>query len=150
LRAETSRLVTHAHRAAGHDPDMTRARQRTGEIGERIACKRLEADGWLIIERNARTSAGEIDAIAMDASTLVFVEVKTMRTGARSGPERPILAVGPRKQLRVRRLARAWLAGCASGRRRAPRYAAIRFDAIGVSLDPGDRVVTLEHIRSAF
>ncbi|MDQ3102650.1 MAG: YraN family protein [Actinomycetota bacterium] len=124
---------------------MTQARLRTGRVGEDVACELLERHGAGIVARNSRTRAGEIDVVALDCGTLVFVEVKTMRTGARSGPERPALAVGPRKQLQVRRLARAWLA-----ENRPPRYDSIRFDVIGVSLDPGDSPVTIERITDAF
>ena len=63
--------------------------------------------------------------------TLVFVEVKAGRAGAPRGPERPSLAVGPPKQRRLRRLARAWLAES-----RAPAaLRTIRFDVVGVSFD---------------
>ena len=124
---------------------MTLARLRTGRIGEDHACELLEGAGFKLLARNARTRAGELDAVAIDRGTLVFIEVKTMRTGARSGPERPALAVGPRKQLQVRRLARAWLA-----ENRPPRYGAIRFDVVGVSLDPGGSAVEIEHLRNAF
>ena len=68
-----------------------------------------------------------------------------MRTGARAGPERPELAVGPRKQLQVRRLARAWLAEASP-----PRYELIRFDVVGVLLDPAGSALRIEHIRNAF
>ena len=59
-----------------------------------------------------------------------------------------MLAIGPRKQRRLRRLATAWLAD----RRLAggPRYSGIRFDAVGVTLDGEGRVVDLEHIEGAF
>lgn len=124
---------------------MTQARLRTGRIGEDRACELLVGAGFEILARNARTRAGEIDAVAVERGTLVFVEVKTMRTGARSGPERPVLAVGPRKQLQVRRLARAWLA-----ENHPPSYTTIRFDVVGVSLDPGGSPVEIEHIRDAF
>ena len=124
---------------------MTIARQRTGRVGEDRACDLLAGRGYAILARNPRTRAGELDAVALDRGTLVFVEVKTMRTGARSGPERPVLAVGPRKQLQIRRLARAWLA-----ENRPPRHRAIRFDVIGVTLDPGNTAVAIEHIENAF
>ncbi len=124
---------------------MTLARLRTGRIGEEHACELLASSGIAVLERNSRTRAGEIDAVALDRGTLVFVEVKTMRTGSRSGPERPVLAVGPRKQLQIRRLARAWLA-----ERAPPPYSAIRFDVIGVTLDPGGTPLAIEHIPNAF
>jgi putative endonuclease len=124
---------------------VTLARQRTGKLGEAVAAEALEARGYRLIARNCRTRAGELDVVALDRGTLVFAEVKTMRTGARSGPERPALAVGPRKQLQIRRLARAWLA-----ENDPPRYEAMRFDVVGVLLDPGDRPVAIDVIANAF
>jgi len=125
---------------------MTIARQRTGQIAEEIAARRLAAAGWEILARNARTRHGELDLVGRDGPTLVFVEVKAGRENAAFGPERPILAVDSRKQRRVRRLASAWMAA----HRDLPRYAEIRFDAIGVTLDRRDRVVDFEHIEAAF
>lgn len=121
-------------------------RQRIGQEAEELVARRLVAQGWEIVERNARTRYGELDIVALDAGTLVFVEVKAGREGSAYGPERPVLGVGPRKQLRIRRLATAWM----SERRDAPRYAEIRFDAVGVSFDRRGRIVNVEHIRSAF
>jgi putative endonuclease len=126
---------------------MTMARQRLGRAAEELVARRLERSGWRIVARNARTAAGELDLIALDGATLVFVEVKAGRVGASVGPERPALAVGRRKQLQVRRLAREWL-GSAGGRR-PPGVDGYRFDVVGVSYD-GTRAVHVEHIRNAF
>ena len=61
----------------------------------------------------------------------------------------PVLWVTPRKQLQVRRLAVAWMAERrAAGS--APRYAEIRFDAVGVVLGREDEVLDLEHLIGAF
>jgi putative endonuclease len=125
---------------------MTFARQRTGRIAEDLVARRLAAAGWEIVERNARTRFGELDIVARDGRALVFLEVKAGREGTAYGPERPILAVDRRKQLRVRRLATAWMAE----RRGIPPYAEIRFDAVGVTLDRNGRAVDVEHIRAAF
>ena len=57
-----------------------------------------------------------------------------------------LLAVGPVKQRRVRTLARAWLAE----QRFVPPHRLIRFDAVGVSFDPGGKLIELEHLRDAF
>ena len=89
---------------------MTDARRRIGRQAEELVAARLRAAGWEIVERNARTRYGELDIVALDGATLVFVEVKAGREGADFGPERPVLAVGPRKQRQVRRLATAWMA----------------------------------------
>jgi putative endonuclease len=125
---------------------MTVARRRTGQIAEDLVAERLTAAGWEIIERNARTRHGELDIVARDSRTLVFIEVKAAREGVHHGPERPILSVDFRKQRRVRRLATAWM----SQRRGLPPYEEIRFDAVGVTLDRADRPVDVEHIRAAF
>jgi putative endonuclease len=125
---------------------MTLTRQRTGRAAEDLAAERLTALGWRIVERNARTRLGEIDLVALDGRVLVFVEVKAGRRGSRYGPERPVLAVGPRKQLRIRRLAAAWMAL----NRGAVAYGEIRFDVIGVSFGADGEAPELEHLRAAF
>ena len=126
---------------------MTETRIRMGRAAEDLVAERLAADHWEIVERNARTRFGELDIVAMDGARLVFIEVKAGRQGADFGPERPILAIGPRKRRQVRRLATAWMA---ERRGTIPRYAEIRFDAIGVTFDRADRVTDFEHIRAAF
>ena len=125
---------------------MTVARRRTGEIAEDLVARRLAAAGWEIVERNARTRYGELDIVARDGATLVFIEVKGARAGTEFGPERPILSIDFRKQRRVRRLATAWM----SERRDQPRYEEIRFDAVGVTLDRGGRPVHVDYVKGAF
>jgi len=125
---------------------MTEQRQRIGRAAEDLVAARLGASGWEIVERNARTRFGELDIVARDGRTLVFVEVKAGRANSSFGPERPVLGVNRRKQLQVRKLATAWIAQ----NRGALRYADIRFDAIGVSFDRNDQAVEIEHLRGAF
>jgi putative endonuclease len=125
---------------------MTVARRRTGEIAEDLVASRLAAAGWEIVERNARTRYGELDIVARDGRTLVFVEVKAAREGTQLGPERPILSIDFRKQQRVRRLATAWM----SERRDQPPYDEIRFDAVGVTLDRAGRATDVEYVKGAF
>jgi putative endonuclease len=128
---------------------MTVARQRLGRAAEQLAASRLAGAGLTILARNVRVRTaevvGELDIVALDGAALVFVEVKAGTAGSRTGPERPALAVDRRKQIRVRRLARAWLASAGG----LPRFASLRFDVVGVQLD-GDTVVAYEHIRAAF
>jgi putative endonuclease len=125
---------------------MTEPRQRLGRAAEDLVAERLAGAAWEIVERNARTRHGELDVVALDDRTLVFVEVKAGRAGSLYGPERPVLAIGPRKQLRIRRLATTWM----GERRDLPRYDAIRFDAVGVTYDGAGRVIDYEHIQGAF
>jgi putative endonuclease len=76
-----------------------------------------------------------------DGRTLVFVEVKTRCSGSGS----PFDAIDARKRGRVRRMAREWLL---QGSR--PRRPDLRFDAVGITLDPRGELVRLEQIEAAF
>jgi putative endonuclease len=125
---------------------MTGTRQRLGRAAEGLVAARLAESSWELVGRNARTRHGELDIVALDGRTLVFVEVKACRSGATFGPERPVLSVDFRKQLRVRRLATAWM----SEGRDLPPYDEIRFDAIGVTYDHAGRVTDYEHLEGAF
>jgi putative endonuclease len=125
---------------------MTDTRLRLGRAAESLVAARLAAAHWEIVERNARTRFGELDLVALDGDALVFLEVKAGREDADFGPERPVLAIGPRKQRQVRRLATAWMAE----RRQNPRYSEIRFDAVGVTFDSSGQVTDYEHIEGAF
>lgn len=125
---------------------MNDPRRRTGQIAEDLVANRLVAEGWEIVERNARTRYGELDIVALDGPILVFVEVKGARAGTRFGPEKPILSIDFTKQRQVRRLGTAWMAE----RRQFPPFDDIRFDAVGVILDRDDRPVEVEHIEGAF
>src|SRR6476646_447000 len=90
---------------------MSEARQRLGRAAETLVADALESRGMRIVARNERTSGvrGEIDLIALDGPALVFVEVKALRATSLGGPERPAIAVGHRKQQKLRSLALAWL-----------------------------------------
>lgn len=128
-------------------PAMTADRRRTGRLAEELVARRLAAAGWEVLDRNARTRHGELDIVAREGRELVFVEVKALRAGTARGPGRPVHAVDPRKQRRVRRLAAAWLAE----RRERPYCERVRFDAVGVTFDrSGRRVLEIEHLRGAF
>jgi putative endonuclease len=124
---------------------VTYARLRLGRRAEELVAARLERAGWRLLGRNVRLPSGELDIVALDGSTLVFVEVKAGRAGATRGPELPAHAVGRRKQLKLRRLAREWIA-----ERRGPSgVAGYRFDVVGVRFGP-DGVADVDHVRQAF
>lgn len=129
---------------------MTQARLERGRRGEEHAAQRLAALGWRLVERNARTRFGEIDIVALDADALVFVEVKTGRAGAAVGPPRPVLAVGPQKQRRLRRLGAGWISDRREAGLRLPRFSQIRFDVVGVTVGRDGSVSAYEHLRDAF
>jgi putative endonuclease len=119
----------------------TDPRQHLGRLGERLAAEHLERLGYAIVTRNHRTRYGEIDVVACDGRTLIFVEVKTRR-----GRGEPWDALHPTKQAQVRRMARAYLNDAAD----RPRVPLLRFDAIGVVIDARGRLTRLEHLEDAF
>ncbi len=127
---------------------MTAARQRLGREAEDLVAARVEAAGWRIVARNVRTAAvrGELDLIALDRATLVFVEVKARRAGSAVGPETPAMAVGARKRAKLRQLAAAWLRESEA----VPRHRELRFDVVGMRFGPGATVTEYEHLRGAF
>lgn len=86
---------------------MKKENKRTkGKFGEDIACKYLEACGYEIIERNYQYGHGEIDIIAKDGKTLVFVEVKSRKTLEYGDPE---FAFTRKKLSQVKKIASAYL-----------------------------------------
>lgn len=125
---------------------MTYARLTTGKKAEDLCAGRLRARGWAVLDRNWRIRSGELDLIARAGNTLVFVEVKAVHSDNLKGPPVPALAVGPRKQRRIRRLASGWLAG--PGRRY--RFRDVRFDVVGVTFGPGGELLDYDHIEDAF
>ena len=126
-------------------------RRALGRRGEQLAADHLSRGGCVVLARNVRTRHGEIDLIARDADTLVFVEVKTRRVAAWARgirpDQQPLVGLGARQRARLRRLAAAWLR-----EERASRPAArtIRFDAIGVVLDTAGTLRHLEHVEGAW
>ena len=112
-----------------------------GRSAERRAARSLRRKGLRILGRNVRTRAGELDLVALDGESLVFVEVRAV--GSAGGPVDARDAITPAKTRQVVRAARAWLASRA-GRRLLPRP--IRFDAVVVDA----RANTLEHVPDAF
>lgn len=86
-------------------PDPKRDAWWLGVRAETWVADRLVEDGWLVLARNWRTEAGEIDLVAERDGVLRFVEVKARAAGDASAIE----AVGERKQGVLRRAADLWL-----------------------------------------
>jgi putative endonuclease len=124
-------------------------RRALGVAGERLARAHLEARGLTVLDTNFRTRHGELDIVAADPRCLVFCEVKT-RIAAPGPPAAelgPFAAIGPRKQRRLRLLAREWLAEHGAA---APSRPELRFDALGVELDSHGRLLRIDHLEGAF
>jgi len=109
-----------------------------GRSGEDEAARFLEARGLSVVARNVRAGGGEIDLVAGDGGTVVFVEVKWRRDASRGTPAE---AVTPFKRRKLLSAARAWLAQNPSS---APRE--VRFDVVAIEGDAG----TVDWIRGAF
>lgn len=101
-----------------------------GKAGEDLACEELRRRGYAILDRRYRTRSGELDIVARDGLTLVFVEVKT-RASQRFGS--PVEAVTPAKCRQVAAMAADYLA------RRRPAARACRFDVVAITFGPGGR-----------
>jgi putative endonuclease len=119
---------------------IRKSKQDVGQAGEAIAVRHLRRKRYAILETRFRFLRGEIDIVAKDGSTLVFVEVK-MRTGRGFG--RPEEAVTPGKQRQIRKVAEGYLL------LRKPGDVACRFDVIAIR--PGQETgYIVEHIVDAF
>ena len=123
---------------------MTQSTNRIGRIGEDMAVRYLQRHGFLILERNWRTSAadvrGELDIVAQERATLVFVEVKSRRAGT---SEDALAGVHWQKQRQLRRLAALFLTTRAD-------HVDVRFDVVAVCWPREGGAADILHVRGAF
>ncbi len=112
-----------------------------GTLGEEIAIKMLKEKGLAVLEQNFRCRHGEIDIIARDRDKVVFIEVKTRKSGRFGAPEE---AVGWRKQKRLRLLAACYLAGHFTGTQFC------RFDVYSICLDKDNQVQSVQVFEDCF
>lgn len=109
-----------------------------GKMGEDLAVDYLERLGYHIIERNYRTSYGEIDIVCTDHDEMVFVEVKTRRSTSFGWPEE---AITRRKKEHIRKAALQYLASANQPCR------GFRFDVIAIVMKPSP---VINHVKGAF
>lgn len=112
-----------------------------GARGEAAAARFLKRRGYKIVVRGDRSKWGEVDLIAVDGRTVVFIEVKT-RTSQDQG--HPVEAVDGDKQRRLTRLAVTFL------KRHGLLENAARFDVVAVTWPDGQRKPVIEHFPNAF
>jgi len=112
-----------------------------GERGERAAAKYLRRLGYRIVTTRRRHRYGEIDIIAVDDQTVVFVEVKTRRSSENG---RPAEAVDSTRQARLTRAALAFLKSHG-----LLEYSS-RFDVIEVIWPEEEQPPSINHICDAF
>jgi putative endonuclease len=120
---------------------MATAKDAVGAYGERVAVAHLLAEGMVLLDRNWRSPAGELDVVLREADgTVVFCEVKTRRS-RRFGT--PVEAVVAAKARRLRRLAAQWLA------QSGVHPPQVRFDVVSV-VPQRAGAAQVEHLRDAF
>ncbi|MDO5534182.1 MAG: YraN family protein [Propionibacteriaceae bacterium] len=113
-------------------------RRITGDRGEDLAAQYLTQRGWQVLERNWRTTEGEIDLVCRDPEGVVVVcEVKTRRG---LGYGSPLEAITHTKARRLRRLAAAY------ARQHAGPVPSLRVDAVGILWHP-DGTAAIQHVR---
>lgn len=112
-----------------------------GQQGEAAAARFLARKGCRIVARSSRSGLGELDLVAVDGRTVVFVEVKTRRSQEGGHPAE---AVDAPKQRRLTRLALGYLK-----RHGLLEYPA-RFDIIAVTWPADERKPQIEHFPNAF
>lgn len=112
-----------------------------GQQGEDAAARYLRGLGYQILARGDVSKPGELDLVARDGSTVVFVEVKTRRS---QDAGHPADAVDANKQRRLTRLAVTFL------KRHKLLESPARFDVVAVTWPEGQRRPTIEHFPNAF
>lgn len=112
-----------------------------GRVGEQCAARYLRRQGYRIVARGVRFRKGELDLVAWDGSTIVFVEVKTRVSNQRGLPGE---AIDQRKQRRMTRAALLYLK-----QHRLLDYPC-RFDVVTIIWPPSSRQPEIELIRNAF
>ncbi len=120
---------------------MTRRRLALGESGEAIAARALRRAGYRILSERYTCPVGEVDLVARDGETLVFVEVKTRSSADRYPPAE---AVDMRKQRQVARVAEHYLAAIRAG------DVPCRFDVVAITVPEAGGAPRVEVIRDAF
>jgi putative endonuclease len=104
---------------------MLNRRQQFGKESESLAVRYLKKNGYKILEQNYRNKIGEIDIIAKEKGTLVFVEVKARKTHGFGNPK---WAVTPKKQRKISMVALYYL------KTTKQTHAKARFDVVSLSL----------------
>ena len=111
-----------------------------GKSGEEIALHYLEDKKYKIIAKSFRLFRGEIDIIAFDRKTLVFVEVKTRKSRDFGLPEE---SVTPSKQQQIKKIAQGFLT------KNNLHDVECRFDVISLSFNEKEGY-SIRHINNAF
>jgi putative endonuclease len=115
-------------------------RRETGIQGEQLACDFLGKNGYRIIQRNFRCPGGEVDIVAQQKDTLVFVEVRTKSSRHFGTPEESIT---PAKMEKLRNVAAYYWQSCPN----LPE--SWRIDVVAIEMNNRGRVSRIELIENA-
>ena len=118
---------------------MKNKEQKFGERSENLAVWYLKKNGYKIIEQNYRNRIGEIDIIARDKKTIVFVEVKSRRSIRFGSPKQ---AVTPKKQRKISMVALYYLKDTKQSDAKA------RFDVVAITSNRDEP--RIEIVKNAF
>jgi len=110
-----------------------------GSKGESLAVRHLKKQGYKILKQNYRTKIGEIDIIAKDKETIVFVEVKSRRSDHFGNPK---WAITPRKQRKISMVALWYLKATRQNHQKA------RFDVVAIWVKKDK--TNIEIVKNAF
>ena len=118
---------------------MTKQRLRLGKLGEDLAVKEIEHLGYKCVARNYRCPLGEVDLIARDRDTLVFIEIKTRKGRSLHYAKE---AVDKKKRRKLSQVALFYMKAndCCDVKS--------RFDVVAVTLNGGEKEI--EVIQDAF
>jgi len=119
---------------------MFKERNRTGAIGEKQAKDSLKKKGYKILETNYRCKLGEIDIVARDKDTIVFVEVRTKRTLEFGTPEESVTHA---KQAKLIKLGKYYM------QQKKMQDKFWRIDVVAVEIDGRDKITRLDIIQNA-
>ncbi|MCJ7594412.1 MAG: YraN family protein [Desulfobacterales bacterium] len=118
---------------------MTRERLELGRLGEDLALKKIKKMGYRCLVRNYRCTLGEVDLVARDGDTLVFIEIKTRRGKSLEYAKE---AVTMKKRRQLSKVALSYMRDhdCADVKS--------RFDVVAISLEGNRREI--EVVKNAF
>ncbi|KKS96331.1 MAG: hypothetical protein UV73_C0011G0003 [Candidatus Gottesmanbacteria bacterium GW2011_GWA2_43_14] len=117
---------------------MKKFNRATGRLAEDMATDALLKNGFKIIQRNYANRYGEIDIIAKDGETVVFIEVKA-KTGNRFGT--PEEMINRKKLTKIRQMAEIYM---------SDKNSLCRIDVVAIILNNNKQLVSLSHYRNVY
>lgn len=112
--------------------------RQTGQLAETLATEELKKKGYQILENNFSNRFGEIDIIARDGETMVFVEVKAKK-GLQFG--RPEEMINRNKLQKIQRMSTIYLKG---------KPTLCRIDVIAIILSSDNKIIHLNHYKNVY